>query len=289
MDDLQNRVAVITGAARGIGAAIGRALSSEGVHVVIADIDQEAAASTAASIAQTGVRAIGLNCDVSDVESVRAVADASWDEFGHVDIVVNNAGVFPPTMPAVDIEERNARWVLETNVLGVWHGCSVFGKRLIEQGSPAHIVNTGSENSVGVPHVGNALYTASKHAVLGFSDVLRRELPDFIGVSVLCPGMVATELSQSGFRRPPRFGGPFEPARGGLQPGLDADEIGRRTVAGIKSGDFYIVTHPPVVELARERWEEIASAFAHQAPRFEGDEALDTREFIRRYRPEDNH
>jgi NAD(P)-dependent dehydrogenase (short-subunit alcohol dehydrogenase family) len=285
MDDLRDRVAVITGAARGIGAAIGRALSSEGVHLVVADIDQEAAESTAGSIAQTGVRAIGLKCDVSDIESVRAVADAAWDEFGHVDIVVNNAGVFPPSMPAIDIEERNAQWVLETNVLGVWRGCSVFGKRLVVQGTPAHIVNTGSENSVGLPHVGAALYTASKHAVLGFSDVLRHELPDFIGVSVLCPGMVATELSQSGLRRPARFGGPFEPARSGLQPGMDPDEIGHRTVAGIKRGDFYIFTHPPVVELAKERWEEIAGAFALQAPRFEGDEVLDTREFLRRYRP----
>jgi NAD(P)-dependent dehydrogenase (short-subunit alcohol dehydrogenase family) len=189
----------------------------------------------------------------------------------------------PPTKPAVDIEERDARWVLEINVLGVWHGCSVFGRRLIEQGTPAHIVNTGSENSLGVPHTGAALYTASKHAILGLSDVLRRELPDFIGVSVLCPGMVATELSKSGLKRPDRFGGPFERgARTGVQPGLDPDEVGRRTVEGIKRGDFYIVTHPPVVELAEERWKEISAAFAEQAPRFDGDEVLDTRVFLRR-------
>ncbi|MBV9660912.1 MAG: SDR family oxidoreductase [Acidimicrobiales bacterium] len=287
MHELRDRVAVVTGAGRGIGASIAAALADEGVHVVVADIDRQAAEATAATISQKagpdGVRCVGAGCDVGDLGAVDALADLSWGEFGHVDIVVNNAGIFPPAGPAVDIQEHDARWVIEINLFGVWHGCSVFGKRFVEQGTPAHIVNTGSEHSLGVPHTGAALYTASKHAILGFSDVLRRELPDFVGVSVLCPGMVATDLPNSGLRRPQRFGGPFERGRPAPQPGLAPDEIGRRTVEGIKRGDFYILTHPPVVELAEERWTEVATAFAEQAPRFDGDEALDTRAFIRSY------
>ena len=279
--ELRGKVAVITGAGSGIGAAIARAMGEESAHVVVADIDRTAAEQTARAVAAAGVRTIAVTCDVGDRAAVEQLADAAWEEFGRVDVLVNNAGVFPPAAPAIDIEEQNARWVLEINVLGVWHGCSVFGKRFIEQGSEAHIMNTGSENSLGIPHVGAAMYTASKHAVLGLSDVLRRELPGFIGVSVLCPGMVATQLARSGLRRPERFGAPFEPGRLGPQPGMDAAEVARRAVEGIRRGDFYVVTHPPVVELAQERWSEVSAAFAAQAPRFDGDEELDTRAFIR--------
>jgi NAD(P)-dependent dehydrogenase (short-subunit alcohol dehydrogenase family) len=281
MQDLKGRAAVVTGAGEGIGAAIARALAAEGVHVVVADIDERAAASVAAELKGTGVRSLAVPCDVADRRAVQNLADRAWDTFGHIDIVVNNAGVLPPIKRLVDIDERDARWVLEVNVLGVWNGCSVFGRRLIDQGTPAHIVNTGSENSLGMPHTGAGLYTASKHAVLGLSDVLRNELPDHIGVSVLCPGMVATRLSASTRNRPERHGGASTKVSAPL-PGMDPAEVGRRAVEGIKSGDFYIVTHPPVIELAEERWSEIAAAFAAQAPRYEGDHALDTRAFIRR-------
>ncbi|MWA07028.1 SDR family NAD(P)-dependent oxidoreductase [Actinomadura sp. LD22] len=284
MRDLKGKVAVVTGAAEGIGAGIARALAAHGAHVVIADINAQGAEALADELAAADVRTLGLHCDVSDRTAVEALADQAFDAFGHVDIVVNNAGVLPPIKRVVDIDERDARWVLEVNVLGVLHGCSVFGRRFVEQGSPAHILNTGSENSLGLPHTGAGMYTASKHAVLGLSDVLRNELPDHIGVSVLCPGMVATRLAGNVRNRPERFGGAITPARDGAQHGMDPDEVGRRAVEGIRRGDFYIVTHPPVIELAKERWLEISAAFAAQAPRFEGDESLDTRAQIRRLR-----
>jgi NAD(P)-dependent dehydrogenase (short-subunit alcohol dehydrogenase family) len=279
-------VAVVTGAGSGIGRGIARALAAAGTDVVVADVDADAAA-TVASELRSGAggagdaRSMDVVCDVSDRGSVEALAERAWSELGHVDILVNNAGVFPGVRRCIDIEENDARWVMDVNLFGTWYGCSVFGQRFVAQGTDAYIVNVASENSLGVPHTGAAFYTASKHAVLGLSDVLRGELPPFIGVSVVCPGMVSTNLTQSGRLRPERFGGPKQ-ARGGVSMGMDPDEVGRRTVDGIRRGEFYIVTHPPVRELVEERAAELLAAFDAQAPRYDGDEELDTRAVMRR-------
>jgi NAD(P)-dependent dehydrogenase (short-subunit alcohol dehydrogenase family) len=283
MEQLAGQVAVVTGAGSGIGRGIAAALAAAGSHVMAADIDAAAALETAAQLAGAGVEAVAAQCDVTDREAVEALADQAWAHFGHVDIAVNNAGVFPPIRRAISIDERDARWVLEVNLMGAWYGCSAFGRRFTEQGTPAHILNTGSENSLGVAHAGAAFYTASKHALLGLSDVLRQELPDFIGVSILCPGMVTTNLGGSARHRPDRFGGPELKARPASM-GLDPADIGRAAVEGIRRGDFYIVTHPPVREIVAERAAEIMAAFDAQAPRYPGDEAIDTRAVMARPR-----
>jgi NAD(P)-dependent dehydrogenase (short-subunit alcohol dehydrogenase family) len=179
-----------------------------------------------------------------------------------VDVVANNAGVFPRFASVLDTDETEARWVLEVNLMGVWHGCAAFGRRFVEQGTPAHVLNTGSENSVGIPHTHAAFYTASKHGVLALSDVLRRELPDFVGVSVLCPGMVDTDLAASPGRRHDRFGGPGERNPWlSLEGGMDPVEVGELAVAGMRRGDFLIMTHASVRQLTDARAEDVAAAF----------------------------
>ena len=141
--------------------------------------------------------------------------------------------------------------MLEVNLMGVWYGCAVFGKRFVEQGTPAHILNTGSENSVGIPHTHAGFYTASKHGVLALSDVLRRELPDFVGVSVLCPGMVETGLATA-----PATGRTASAVRSSdnpwldLEGGMDPEAVGELAVAGVRRGDFVIMTHPSVRGIA---------------------------------------
>lgn len=285
MRDFVDRVAVVTGGASGIGLGIARALAAEGAHIVVADIEPEPAHEASQALCALGIRSIADVCDVTDRGSVEALADRAWSEFGHVDIVVNNAGVFPPSGPLIETLEQDARWVLDVNLMGVWHGCAVFAPRFIEQGTPAHIVNTGSENSLGLPHTNAGIYTASKHAVLGLSDVLRNELPDFVGVSLLCPGIVASQLGASARNRPERYGGPIPSTARRTTPsgvGLQPDEVGRRVVEGVRKGEFYIVTHPPVREIVEERCREILGAFERQAPRFDGDDVLDTRAVIRR-------
>ena len=193
MERFEDTVAVVTGGGSGIGRGIALALARAGSTVVVADIDPARVVAVATELQSIGVgptrpEAMGVACDVTDRAAVEQLADVAWDRYGHVDLVANNAGVFPHFSSILDLEEDDARWVLDVNLMGVWYGCGVFGKRFVEQGTPAHILNTGSENSVGVPHTHAAIYTASKHAVLGLSDVLRRELPDFVGVSVLCRG-----------------------------------------------------------------------------------------------------
>ena len=269
MKDLRNKVAVITGGASGIGRGIARALAAEGAHVVVADIEEEPAVRVAEELRGCGVRALGVHCDVSERSSVEALAERAWSELGRVDVLCNNAGV-GFLGPVAETSIRDLQWVFSVNFLGVFHGCSVFVPRLRRQGGPAHIVNTGSEHSIAVPFPGMGVYTASKHAVLGLSDVLRRELEvEGIGVSILCPAAVRTEIWNAARSRPERFGGPQqspEEYRSFLAAGMDPDEVGRRAVAGIQRGDFYIVTHPEVRGLVDARYQELLSAFDARAP-----------------------
>ena len=264
---LDGKTAVVTGGGSGIGRGLARALAAEGAAVVVADIDIEAAEAVAAELVEGGVAAVATRCDVTERAAVEALADLAWDTYGQVDLVFNNAGIIGEPAPCIEIDEAAARAVLDVNLIGVWHGCAVFGKRFVDQGRPAHIVNTASENSLAAPVLGRAFYTASKHAVLGLSDVLRQELPDHIIVSVLCPGIVATKMTgMDGDENPPV--------------GLGADDVGRRAVDGALDGEFYIVTHPPVAQYVEERAAEIATAFERQAPRFDGDGSLDTRALL---------
>lgn len=290
MTDLNGKVAVVTGAASGIGRGIARALAEEGAAVVVADIDGDGAEALAGELRERGIEAVAVQVDVTDRDAVEALAERAWKELGRVDILASNAGVISPDhQHAIHIDETEARWVLEVNLMGTWYCCSAFGRRFVEQGTPAWILVTGSENSVGIPHTRAAFYTASKHAVLGLTDVMRRELPDHIHTTLLCPGMVGTNITSSAQHRPDRFGGPGE-AGGAMPPGaMDPDEVGRKAVAGMKRGDFYVFTHPPVRELVDERHDEIVAAFEAHAPRFDGDEALDTRVVFEKLRQERNH
>lgn len=275
--ELRDKVAVVTGGASGIGRAIGLALAEKGTHVVVADIERGRAEAVANEIAARGVKSVGLACDVAREESVETLADDAWKRFGHVDLVVNNAGVAGGTW-LLESSAKDMRWLFEVNVFGVWYGCKAFGRRFEEQGTPAWIVNTGSEHSLGMPHIQAGFYTATKHAVLGLSDVLRNELPPHIGISVLCPGVVKTDFWNASRNRPAEHGGPAEAAkevRAIMERGKDALEIGRQAVAGVERGDFYIVTHPHARGYVEKRYAEMLAAFDAQAPFQAGEERYD--------------
>ena len=282
--EIAGRSAVVTGGGNGIGRAIALALAGEGANVAVADLEQDAAERVAAEVEGQGVKALAVRVDVSREADVRRLADESWKAFGSVELLFNNAGVIPQTKPLFAFEEADVRWVFDVNVGGTLHGIRVFGPRFVESNAPAWIVNTGSEHSLGVPHLAAGLYTASKHAVLGLSDVLRRELPEHVGVSVLCPGFVTSTLWRSSERRPESAGGAQEADAGFAgkmqEHGMPAEEIGERVVRGVRDERFLIVSHPHAVEFARARWEEVSSAFAEQAPRYEGDDAYDVNQVI---------
>ncbi len=277
MDNFNGKVAVITGGASGIGFAIAQALVAEGARVAVADIHgaEEAAASL-------GDAARGYRCDVTQRGDIEALAEAAWTDFGRVDLLFNNAGVMPGVAPLTAASENDLRWVYEVNVFGAWNVCKVFVERFTAQGTPAHIVNTGSENSLCALGPMMAVYNSSKHAVLGFTDILRHELPDFIGISLLCPGVVKTNLASSVESRPEGFGGPEKNQLGDMTTGMEPAELARRCLDGVRRGDFFIVTHYATRYMAEERCNEVMQAFDEQTEEYDGWQEWDSRSMIMR-------
>jgi len=263
--DLKGKVAVVTGGGAGIGRGIALALADAGAHVITADIEKVNADRTAEEIRQRGVRAIGAQVDVTDFASVDALAIFAFNELGAVHVLCNNAGVGAMS-PLDRLDEGNWGWVVSVNLTGVYNGVRAFVPRMRAQGAPAHVVNTASEHGLGVPFPGMAVYTATKHAIVGLSDVMRRDYEgEGIGVSVLCPGFVNTSIWNCARNRHDRFGGAAElpPETGKLweERGMDPLEVGRITVEGIRRGDFWILTHPEVREIAENRHRELMAAF----------------------------
>jgi NAD(P)-dependent dehydrogenase (short-subunit alcohol dehydrogenase family) len=204
MKDFRGKCAVITGAGSGIGAALARRAAAEGMNVVLADIALADAQAVADSLpdAQTLV----VRCDVSDEASVQALADAAWDRFGSVDLLFNNAGIVPGGRHRMVWEYTPAdwQWSLGVNLYGVIHGIRAFVPRMIAAGTPAHIMNTASVAGF-VSGSGSSCYGAAKHAVVRATEALYAGLKEVgapIGVSMLCPGLVATRIYDAERSRP---------------------------------------------------------------------------------------
>ena len=205
MEDLQGKVAVVTGGASGIGAALGRAFVDAGCSVVLADVEERALEASAAGM---GGDALPVVTDVSERGAVEHLADTAFGHFGAVHILCNNAGV-STFNPVVHQTMEDWSWVLGVNLWGVIHGVQTFLPRLLDQGQPAHIVNTSSLAGLmsGLPCLGP--YNVSKVGVVALSETLRMEMAMAeapVGVSVLCPGSTPTEILESERNRPARFG-----------------------------------------------------------------------------------
>ena len=283
--DLRGKSAVVTGGGNGIGRALCLAFAEQGANVLVADIEAEAALAVAEEVAAKGVRSLGATVDVTDEPSVSDLADTAWETFSSVEILVNNAGVMQVTAPVYECSAADFDWIFAVNVRGALNGIRAFVPRLIAAGRPCRVANTASEHALGVPHIGAGLYTASKHAMLGLADVLRREVPDFVKVCALCPGIVDSTLWRSSERRTDAFGGSARaPEAAGAfmrQVGMPAAEMAAQAVEGIRAGLFHIVTHPHAVDIAKSKWEEIERAFASQAPRRADDGKYDLAPIMR--------
>jgi len=264
MKDFKDKVVVITGGASGIGFSLAKQFGNDGARVLIADLGAERIDGAVAELKQLGVDASGRECDVSDRAQVEALADHAWATYGRVDAILNNAGVSARRFSVIDTPREAIDAVFSVNLFGVWNGVSVFGKRLIEQGTPAAIINTGSENSFfnAVPRT--SAYIASKHAVFAMTEALREEVPDFIQVGLIIPGYVKTGLTKN--------------APGGME----ADRFASIAMEQIRAGEFYIVSHAYNIVRIEERHKEIAAAYAKYAPRYEGDDEFDVRAMIAR-------
>jgi len=253
MKEFEDKVAVVTGGASGIGSGMCRKFSSAGMRVVVADIDAESAERFSSELRDTGPSSIGVETDVANLASVERLAEATLKEMGRVDVVCNNAGVFIGGSMR-DITADDWRWAMSVNVDGVFYGCSVFVPLLREAGRGGHIVNTSSIGGL-ITGPLTAVYSATKFAVLAYSEALRMDLePEGIGVSTLCPGPIRTRLAESDARRPAtldRVGNQSQVLWDLIKDGLDPNEVAELVLRGIRDNAPFIFTHPewkPAIE-----------------------------------------
>jgi NAD(P)-dependent dehydrogenase (short-subunit alcohol dehydrogenase family) len=271
MRDLAGKTAFVTGGASGIGLALGRAFVEVGMNVMLADIETDALAAAVASLRDVGPDVRGVTCDVTDPASVERAAQASYDAFGNVHVVCNNAGVGGGSgIDAISLDTW--RWVLDVNLMGVVHGVHTFLPHIRAHGEGGHIVNTASMAGM-QGGLGFSPYGASKLAVVSLSEGLNMQLkPHGIGVSVLCPSYVRTKIGESGRNRPARYGAtlpldPLSPAAAmvaeiarNLQAGLDPADVAARVIAAIRDDRLYIFTHPGMRAEVEDRFAAILAA-----------------------------
>ena len=266
--------AVIIGAATGIGAGIAEALAARGCAVLLADIDLAAAEARAAALRANGAVAHAAFADHADQASLDQLADQAFEKFGALDLVVANAGVGAGG-PLYSTPQRNVDWVLAVNLVGPTNVARAFQPRMILAGQPARFALTASEHALGLPPRGGqaSIYTVSKHGALAVAETLRRDLEGTqVSVSVVFPGIVATEIWNPLRTRHERFGGPREldparrpdPARG-----LTPAEAAERILAGFDAGEFFVFTHGrDIAEVHERRAREIEAALQRFAARY---------------------
>jgi NAD(P)-dependent dehydrogenase (short-subunit alcohol dehydrogenase family) len=251
MQDLEGRVAVVTGGASGIGLALARRFAGEGMRVVIGDVEQPALEKAVAELQEGGADALGVPTDVTDPAQVEELARAAERQFGAVHIACNNAGVGAGGL-SWEAPLETWQWVIGVNLWGVIHGIRAFVPRIIEQ-SEGHVVNTASvAGLVAAPFMGP--YNASKHAVVAISETLHHELAlmaPHVKVSVLCPAWVNTRIGESERNRPAVFAVERDEQEsvmqsaltGFLANGLDPAAVADRVLEAVRADRFWILTH----------------------------------------------
>jgi len=271
MRELTGRVAVVTGAASGIGRCLAERCAAEGMRVVLADVEPEALEAAAARLRARGAEVLAVRTDVSRSEEVEALAAAALEAFGAVHLLCNNAGVGVGTS-VWETSLEDWRWVLGVNLWGAIHGVRAFVPLMLRQAADCHIVNTASIQGLLTHHPLSSSYQVSKHAVVALSEQLHHELAQIkarIGVSVLCPGWVRTQIGVSGRNRPPAAlaapTGDFSPAYEAalercivaLQNGDAPEAVADGVIEAVREGRFYILPHRQWLDAVRARLEGI--------------------------------
>jgi len=250
MKDFKGKVVVIPGGATGIGFGFAKAFGAEGAKIVLAARRENRLQEAVAELGKLGVEATYTVCDATKPDQIEKLADFAWNWKGHVDALINNAGIVVPQAPVLEMPIEDFERIFAVNFYSVVWGSKIFGKRFIEQGRPAAIYNVGSENSFfhGTPL--NGAYVATKHSVFAITQSLYEELPDYIEVSLICPGFVVSEL------------GPEE----NMQHGMPTDQFVEIAMKQIKAGEFFVVSHAYNMVPITERYDKVKRAYINMHP-----------------------
>jgi NAD(P)-dependent dehydrogenase (short-subunit alcohol dehydrogenase family) len=275
MKDLFGKVAFITGAASGIGLGIAHALAGRGMKIVLADIEKAALDRARQDLEQRQAEVIAIELDVSDRTAFQRAAESARAAFGKVHVLCNNAGV-GRSVPLDEATGADWDWVVGVNLGGAVNGLLAFVPLIKSHGEGGHIVNTSSMSGLRyTPGRGQGIYSTTKHALIGLSEALAADLePHNIGVSVLCPAFVKTQMPHSGRNRPKRFGGPEvqqrrsdDPLLVGAIHGKEPDLVGEYVATGIERNQLHILTDATERAEIEARLDKIRGALDYTAQR----------------------
>jgi NAD(P)-dependent dehydrogenase (short-subunit alcohol dehydrogenase family) len=261
MDEFEGRVAVVTGAASGIGLATATRFAQEGMRVVLADIERDPLEAAVSKLQGLGHEVLGVPTDVSQWDAIQHLADQTLNAFGQVNVVHNNAGVVRAGRLA-ELSIADWEWVLGVDLWSVIYGVKTF-LPLIREAGEGHIVNTASSSGLqSAPDIGP--YNVAKFGVVALSETLQLELiadQSAIGASVLCPGAIATRITESERNRPDaaaetetnqRFRSFASKIVG---EGLSPESVAEQIVRAIRAQEFWILTHADWIDVLRKRVE----------------------------------
>jgi NAD(P)-dependent dehydrogenase (short-subunit alcohol dehydrogenase family) len=266
VQDFVSKVAVVTGAASGIGKAMAQRLAAEGMQLVLADIEHTALLSWADELRAAGTRVLSEQVDVSKPDDLERLATRAYEAFGAVHLLCNNAGVLPPGAPVWKEPLGIWNWTLNVNFYGVLHGVQAFVPRMLKANHEAHIVNTASLAGLTTRPLMSA-YNVSKHAVVALSECLYAELQlttDKIHVSVLCPSFSRTRLAESARNKPEGVQadpsasyGFHEVLKQVVEEATPPEEIVEAMMQAVRQNQFWVLTHPHLDRGIRERFESM--------------------------------
>ncbi|HKU36763.1 MAG TPA: SDR family NAD(P)-dependent oxidoreductase [Polyangiales bacterium] len=272
MKDVKGKVAVVTGAASGIGRGLAQSFAAAGMKVVLSDVEQARLAATCEELRASGADVHAIATDVSKPEEVSELARQTLSRYGAVHVLCNNAGVGTDVRPSWNTSLDDWNWVLGVNLMGVIHGIRSFIPIMIEQNDDAHVVNTAS--LAGLIYGENTVYAVSKFAVVGLSESIQLELARAghkVKVSVLCPAWVKTDIIHAGRNRPTDLAPAAPQARGRINQvfadwvadqianGLDPRTVGDQVLDAIRNERFYVLTHPEWKPLIEHRMQSVLS------------------------------
>ncbi len=270
MKAFEGRVAVVTGAASGVGRGMAEAFAAAGMKVVLSDLREDALAATTAELAREGGTVAAIPADVRDPEQVEALAQRSVETFGGVHVLCNNAGVASSSSLLWEAPLEEWRWHLDVMVMGVVHGIRSFVPILLAQGEEGHVVNTASMGGLITGSDSQAVYMTAKHGVVALTEGLQHQLQgvtELVKCSVLCPAFVASEVFDNfetlrpkavpSPRQTPEGAQAIEGMKGLLASGLPAREAGEMVLDAIREERFYVLTHPTWVNMVEGRMRAI--------------------------------